>query len=424
MRLPYFVLAVSTVVTIGACQPTPPRAESAPGANALGVVEQRVRATFDAIARDDTAALGSLLSDSLRWISPTTGAVYRKPQLLGAAARLPAAVTLRYAIDSVRVWRAGPVATAEYRITDSRTFAAHTNAFTSRGLDVFAWESGAWRLRQHAQMWVPRSPATLAVDTAPLRAFVGRYDRGDGFIDDVHLESSGLMATSSAEKAMGAQGAHLLPVSEDAFSPDGSAPLIVFERDAAGRVTGYVQQQPDGVVVRARRLAVAQTGPSPESVRRLAPASFPALPVAIRNDLERRRCLVPQPYDAHASTNIVHGAFRSASVSEWAILCSAQDTSQILLYRAPTNGDARPIDSLQRAADVGWMQQTSDTGWGFSRVLRTLPLERIRTWHRDIDGHTIPQPVDHDAIEQLFLGKAAEAFYCAAGRWYHQVTTD
>lgn len=62
------------------------------------------------------------------------------------------------------------------------------------------------------------------------------------------------MATSSAEKGMGAAGAHLLPVSDGAFSPEGSAPLIVFERDAAWRVTGYVQQQPDGFVARARRL--------------------------------------------------------------------------------------------------------------------------------------------------------------------------
>jgi len=32
------------------------------------------------------------------------------------------------------------------------------------------------------------------------------------------------------------------------------AATIVFERDAAGHVTGYVQQQPDGFVARARRL--------------------------------------------------------------------------------------------------------------------------------------------------------------------------
>jgi len=46
----------------------------------------------------------------------------------------------------------------------------------------------------------------------------------------------------------------LVPVSENAFSPDGVAPLIVFERDGSGRVAGYVQGSPDGSVRRARRI--------------------------------------------------------------------------------------------------------------------------------------------------------------------------
>jgi hypothetical protein len=31
--------------------------------------------------------------------------------------------------------------------------------------------------------------------------------------------------------------------------------MIVFERDATGRVVGYVQQAPDGTITRARRVA-------------------------------------------------------------------------------------------------------------------------------------------------------------------------
>lgn len=168
----------------------------------------------------------------------------------------------------------------------------------------------------------------------------------------------------------------------------------------------------------------AQAKPSPELVRRLAPSSFPQLPAAVRHDLERRHCLVPQPYDANAPSNVTHGAFTGPKVSEWAILCSAQDTSQILIYRIAASGDARALDSLERAADVGWMQGIGNIEWGFSRLLRTLPPERIRTWRRDDEGRAIPRPIDHDAIEQAFLGKAADAFYRAAGRWYHRATTD
>lgn len=254
MSLPKSLITTSTILFLGACHSAPALVRTAPNAGTPKIVTERLRATFDAIARADTTTLDGLLSDSLRWFSPTSGAVYSKPQLLGAAGRSSTAVTLRYAVDSVRVWVVGAVATAEYRLTDRRTFAAYTNTFTSRGLDVFSWEAGAWRLRQHTQTWVLRSPETIGIDHTALRAFVGQYERSDGFIDDVHMEASGLMATSTAEKAMGAPGAHLLPVSDNAFSPEGTAPLIVFERDATGRVTGYVQQQPDGVVARARRL--------------------------------------------------------------------------------------------------------------------------------------------------------------------------
>ena len=169
---------------------------------------------------------------------------------------------------------------------------------------------------------------------------------------------------------------------------------------------------------------MAQAGPPPDSVRRVAPDSFPQLPTAVRHDLERRECLVPQPYDARKPANVARGAFTAPRISEWAILCSAHDTSQILIYRVSSSRDVRAIDSLERAADVAWMQRISDTQWGFSRLLGTLPLDRIRTWRRDDDGRSIPRPIDHDAIEQTFIGKAADAFYRAAGRWYRRATAD
>lgn len=168
----------------------------------------------------------------------------------------------------------------------------------------------------------------------------------------------------------------------------------------------------------------AQAGPSPEPVHRLRPSAFPRLPIAIRDDLERRHCLVPQPYDARSPANVAHGAFTAPNISEWAILCSVQDTSEILIYRMPSSEDARVVDSLERAADLGWVQDIGDNRRGFSRLIRALPRVRVPTWRRDDHGRVVPQPFDHDAIEQSFIGKASEAFYHAAGRWYRRATTD
>lgn len=58
------------------------------------------------------------------------------------------------------------------------------------------------------------------------------------------------MATPTDQK----QGGHLVPVSETAFVPDGVGELLIFERDATGRVIGYIQGYPDGRVLRARRI--------------------------------------------------------------------------------------------------------------------------------------------------------------------------
>lgn len=167
--------------------------------------------------------------------------------------------------------------------------------------------------------------------------------------------------------------------------------------------------------------ARGQSTTSPDSVRRLAPSVFPKLPLAIRRDLETRGCRVPQPWDEPTPANVIHGSFTAARKTEWAVLCSVRDTSQILIYRVdvPT-----PVDSLQRGADVGWMQGVGGDRWGYSRLLQVRSLRKIRAWRHDIDGQTIPQPVDHDAIEQVFEGKGAEAFYFSAGRWYRQVTAD
>jgi len=151
---------------------------------------------------------------------------------------------------------ASDVATAEYRLTNRRTFREYQNVFVSRASDVFVLRRGRWELVRHTQTWVLRAPATIAVDSAALAPFVGLYQRGAGYVDDVHFRDGHLVAQSTYEALVGAPGAHLLPVSGDTFSPEGTAPMIVFERDAQGRVTGYVQQAPDGTIARARRLDI------------------------------------------------------------------------------------------------------------------------------------------------------------------------
>lgn len=163
---------------------------------------------------------------------------------------------------------------------------------------------------------------------------------------------------------------------------------------------------------------------SSDSIHRLAPAAFPQLPVSVRRDLERRGCLVPQPWDRPTPTNVIRGAFTRAHVAEWAVLCSVRESSQVLIYgRGPSN-TAHVVDSLERSPDSAWVQDIGAGRWGYSRVIKVRPRRRMSGWRVDVDQNRIPQPIDHDAIEQDFLEKTAEAFYFARGRWYRQITAD
>lgn len=211
-------------------------------------------AVYSAISHADTATLRRLLGDDLRWVAASSGAVIDKAQLLTVAGHPFPQVTLEYDIDSLRTWRHGDIATAEYRLTTRRVFREDSLVFKSRGTDVFTLRSGGWELIRHTDTWIVGSPATIAMDSAALVPFVGRYQLGAGYVDDVHFLDGHLVAQSTAEALVGATGARLFPVSTDTFSPDSIAPMIVFERDPRGRVTGYVQQQPDGTIKRAKRL--------------------------------------------------------------------------------------------------------------------------------------------------------------------------
>jgi hypothetical protein len=219
-----------------------------------GAAVSAARGVYSSISRADTVALRALLSVDLRWVFGSSGDVATKQQLLRAASRPIPDIRLEYQMDSVETWERGGTATVDYRLTTTRTFREYRTVFTSRASDTFIRDDGRWQLLRHTQTWLVHAPDTMSLDSLEIAPFAGRYDRGNGYIDDVHFHNGYLVAQSTYEALMGSPGAHLYPVSQNTFSPERSAPMIVFERDARGRVTGYVQQQPDGTIARAPRL--------------------------------------------------------------------------------------------------------------------------------------------------------------------------
>jgi ketosteroid isomerase-like protein len=218
---------------------------------------------YTAISMGDTATLSRALADDLAWVVVANGGVVNKTQLVAMSAQVQNPIP-RFEVDSLHVALVGSTAIAEYRRIDHRDLGEYRTQTVNRVIDVFRQQFGSWVLARHTQTWIVSPPTPVKLDSAALDAFVGRYEKGPGFVDDVHWQDGHLVAQSTVESV----GATLVPVSNTAFSPNGIAPLIVFERDATGRVTGYVQQIPDGHVDRARRLTDVQTGASNNPTRK------------------------------------------------------------------------------------------------------------------------------------------------------------
>lgn len=212
-------------------------------------LENHVRDQYRALAAADTATLKRILADELVWVVGPTGAAVGKAAILAAASR-PQNPPPRFTVDSLRVRRAGTAAVVDYLRGDTRQLGDSQLVTTSRVVEVFVERDRRWQLAAHSQTWHVSPVSPIQADSASLSRFVGHYRIAPGYVDDVHWDGGHLVATAAGQPA----GAVLVPVSATAFSPDGVGALIVFERDQAGRVTGYVQALPNGQVIRAARL--------------------------------------------------------------------------------------------------------------------------------------------------------------------------
>jgi hypothetical protein len=151
--------------------------------------------------------------------------------------------------------------------------------------------------------------------------------------------------------------------------------------------------------------------PEPAKIVRLKPAEFPELPAAVREDLERRGCLIPQTFAAKHPENVISGKFRDGSGGDWAVLCSRAGFSSVLVF---WSGSAQMPDELAESRDMDSIQTYDRSGvFGYSRLIITAPPSEIGKR----EGNKQLGPFDHDGIDDGFLEKGSAIHYFRRGQW-------
>ena len=149
------------------------------------------------------------------------------------------------------------------------------------------------------------------------------------------------------------------------------------------------------------------------AIRRLAPTGFQGLPNNIVGELKKRGCTIPQSYGSKKPHNIISGEFAKKGQKDWAVLCSRNGSSSVLIFW----GDDSPCPSeILPSRDGRWLQGIGDGRFGYSRAISPVGRAFIMGTFKNYGGPT-PPPILHQGINEAFIEKASTVHYCHKGKW-------
>jgi hypothetical protein len=139
----------------------------------------------------------------------------------------------------------------------------------------------------------------------------------------------------------------------------------------------------------------------PTSIRRLPIDAFPNLPPALAGVLRSHKCEVPQPDATGPPRNVIRGEFFAKGEESWAVLCSVNTATSLLVFRSPR--DTAPVTVT--TSEITYERDITPVGRDF--IMR----------HYRAYGGPRPPTIDHNGIDDAFLEKASVTWYFHDGRW-------
>ena len=144
-------------------------------------------------------------------------------------------------------------------------------------------------------------------------------------------------------------------------------------------------------------------------IRLLPLSSFPALPAIVAMQLDERKCMVPQTYEARTPENVVRASLERKGSDDWAVLCSVNGATTLYVFFQ--SEFANPM-ALRRQRDTEWLGSevlgAYGSAWGISR--RSASQIHLAGGA----GHV---GIDHDGIEDAFVEKSSTTHYFQNGSW-------
>src|ERR1700680_309938 len=146
---------------------------------------------------------------------------------------------------------------------------------------------------------------------------------------------------------------------------------------------------------------------------RLPPTAFRELPRNVVRELQHRGCTIPQEAFTRKQHNVIRGEFAKSGQTDWAVLCSVNGVSTILIF---WNGSENSPVAIAPMEDRNFLQGITANEIGFSRGIAPVGKDFIMR-HYDAYGGQKPPPIDHQGIDDAFIEKASVTWYFQDGKW-------
>jgi hypothetical protein len=152
---------------------------------------------------------------------------------------------------------------------------------------------------------------------------------------------------------------------------------------------------------------------TPYLIRRLPVSAFPQLPAAVQGELNRRGCLIPQTYEAHAPENVIEASLERPGSKDWAVLCSERGTVSLLVFFGDSATNVRVLATAQETERLE--AHGAAGALGFDWGIDTATPAQV---HEAQAGMRNPPPrLDHDALAESVIDGETVYHYYAAGTW-------
>jgi hypothetical protein len=170
----------------------------------------------------------------------------------------------------------------------------------------------------------------------------------------------------------------------------------------------------------SRREWAAKFEGAAAKIRRLPIDAFPDLPAVVAKVLRDKNCTVPQPAIGSGPQNVIRGEFLAKGETGWAVLCSVNQSTSLLVFRNHLDTNPQVLNTGQ---DSGYLQGLGNDEIGYSRAIGPVNRDYIISHYRAYGGPE-PPPLDHHGIDDAFIEKASSIWYFHEGKWLQLAGAD